>query len=1068
MGKFEDIVHASITIQRAYRRYKKKKEERKKSAKIMQQKKLALKSEMPKKDIIRKPTKFDGQKKTKKRNLAEEAFAAVTIQRAYRRYKIKKDGNRKSANKSKYQPQGSSDKTAKKPQGLGRKQRSRPKLAEVVQATTTIQRAYRRFRKEEKMMVVKKCEQPQTRLKSQKLRQEHPKKPSLTSQARVKRQKSTPKFSDIVQSAVIIQRAYRSFKKRKHGNQQRKSGNKTKQKEQDFKKKQTRSSRGATQKQSFKRQQTFSDVVLATRTIQKAYRSYSARKRARLQAKGDLEELPDLAAADVVAATIKIQSAYKGFQTRKMVKKHKEVMPDLNCAQVKDATIKIQSAYRGFQTRKIIKEQNQDLPDLKAAEVVAATIKIQSAYKGFRTRKMIEAHREIMPDLNCAQVQDATVKIQSAFKGYQVRKTHAKVPFTPQPSIDFDHMPLSDMTEKHSKRVPPVPQRFDTQDIQRKTKSTSSNVPNDFGVKETLKSPLPARSSRLKEVAIPTVPPSSHERPLGQSKQEQPSSTSSEIENKDDQPGFLQQSLLRKESLQSFFKKQSEPSSPITPTQPAEEKERGRKESLTRAFREAGETIRSRSKSKEKHKKELSLPQKEMDEQTKSKIGGFFSSMFKSKSKQKPTTPTDPLSPDMKAMANVEFKFDETMEIKSHIEEKPQKLSMTADARDELIKSASPKTNTSDAESRRSDKLSRTSSKEDEIASCSSGSQFKLNKSAIGSKVEGRSSRRMSQESKEISSKPGANISKQVAAQDSKTTSVQSELEDPNLKKDLIHVVLSAVEENWLNQAPKPTLDKVAALQALDSDPELENSERSTSEADYVKKKMKAQKSEDLNSDDEGAQLCKQESADGDLPYVETTLPQEKPGIVTITPSSQRVSQCKLTSTERPRSSSPRKPGKLSQYVKTKEKADPEHNKEPMTVKLPRQESKTKMKAKPGSSQQSWDKFSAAGLQSPKQVRKTAPQPKPEKKKQPKKYESTEPIKSPTDTGRAGLQTPTGTQIVSPEECSCDCHHESPPNTLTRTLSQKSRGVLRSSMVAASTSSSGSSSRPVPCAASRK
>jgi len=833
------------------------------------------------------------------------------------------------------------------------------------------------------------------------------------------------------------------------------------------------------------------------------------------------------------------------------VKKHKEVMPDLNCAQVKDATIKIQSAYRGFQTRKIIKEQNQDLPDLKAAEVVAATIKIQSAYKGFRTRKMIEAHKEILPDLNCAQVQDATVKIQSAyrgfktrkqmkssnedlpkipnkkrsdeianedlpdlcdqetlaaalkiqsaFKGYQVRKTHAKVPFTPQPSIDFDHMPPSDMTEKHSKRVPPVPQRFDTQDIQRKTKSTSSNVPNDFGVKETLKSPLPARSSRLKEVAIPTVPPSSHERPLGQSKQEQPSSTSSEIENKDDQQGFLQQSLLRKESLQSFFKKQSEPSSPITPTQPVEEKERGRKESLTRAFREAGETIRSRSKSKEKHKKELSLPQKEKDEQTKSKIGGFFSSMFKSKSKQKPTTPTDPLSPDMKAMANVEFKFDETMEIKSQVEEKPQKLSMTADARDELIKSASPKTNTSDAESRRSDKLSRTSSKEDEIASCSSGSQFKLNKSAIGSKVEGRSSRRMSQESKEISSKPGANISKQVAAQDSKTTSVQSELEDPNLKKDLIHVVLSAVEENWLNQAPKPTLDKVAALQALDSDPELENSERSTSEADYVKKKMKAQKSEDLNSDDEGAQLCKQESADGDLPYVETTLPQEKPGIVTITPSSQRVSQCKLTSTERPRSSSPRKPGKLSQYVKTKEKADPEHNKEPMTVKLPRQESKTKMKAKPGSSQQSWDKFSAAGLQSPKQVRKTAPQPKPErkkreppksmnitqesspnkpewidceslpeKKKQPKKYESTEPIKSPTDTGRAGLQTPTGTQIVSPEECSCDCHHESPPNTLTRTLSQKSRGVLRSSMVAASTSSSGSSSRPVPCAASRK
>ena len=31
---------------------------------------------------------------------------------------------------------------------------------------------------------------------------------------------------------------------------------------------------GATNQQSLKRQQTFSDVVLATRTIQKAYRSY--------------------------------------------------------------------------------------------------------------------------------------------------------------------------------------------------------------------------------------------------------------------------------------------------------------------------------------------------------------------------------------------------------------------------------------------------------------------------------------------------------------------------------------------------------------------------------------------------------------------------------------------------------------------------------------------------------------------------------------------------------------------------------------------------------------------------
>merc|ERR1712130_957103 len=87
-----------------------------------------------------------------------------------------------------------------------------------------------------------------------------------------------------------------------------------------------------------------------------------------------------------------------------------------------------------------------------------------------------------------------------------------------------------------------------------------------------------------------------------------------------------------------------------------------------------------------------------------------------------------------------------------------------------------------------------------------------------------------SQKQDKVSSDKSEAVSK---SDDSNGKSVQpvgqSELEDPNLKKDLIHTVLNAVQENWLNQAPKPTLDKAAALQVPDSDPELENSERSTS-----------------------------------------------------------------------------------------------------------------------------------------------------------------------------------------------------------------------------------------------
>merc|ERR1719510_1563919 len=148
------------------------------------------------------------------------------------------------------------------------------------------------------------------------------------------------------------------------------------------------------------------------------------------------EDLPDLNAADVAAAAVKIQSAYKGFKARKMVEQHKELMPDLNCAQVQDATIKIQSAYRGFQTRKEMAkskaEQDDDLPDLCDQETLAAAL-----------------------------------KIQSAFKGYQVRKVVGKVPLTPQPSIDFEHMSPADLNgTSSSKRVPPVPRRFDSKEKQ--------------------------------------------------------------------------------------------------------------------------------------------------------------------------------------------------------------------------------------------------------------------------------------------------------------------------------------------------------------------------------------------------------------------------------------------------------------------------------------------------------------------------------------------------------------------------------------------------------------------------
>ena len=132
--------------------------------------------------------------------------------------------------------------------------------------------------------------------------------------------------------------------------------------------------------------------------------------------------------------------------------------------------------------------------------------------------------KDEIPDICDPETLAAALKIQSAFKGYQVRKVQKKVPLTPQPSLDFENLTPADFipSKLPSKRVPPVPQRSATTEIQKQTSTpVSKPVPKPFGVKDSPKSPLPARSSKLKEVPIPSVPPQTKQR------QRVPSSSSS-------------------------------------------------------------------------------------------------------------------------------------------------------------------------------------------------------------------------------------------------------------------------------------------------------------------------------------------------------------------------------------------------------------------------------------------------------------------------------------------------------------------------------------------------------------
>ena len=142
-------------------------------------------------------------------------------------------------------------------------------------------------------------------------------------------------------------------------------------------------------------------------------------------------------------------------------------------------------------------------------------------------------------------------------------------------------------------------------------------------------------------------------------------------------------------------------------------------------------------------------------------------------------------------------------------------------------------------------------------------------------------------------------------------------------KDDLIHVVLNAVEENWLNQAPQPTLDKAKALRGHEHEnaaaelSELSESEKDTHELEKLKVEQRElddeatrglwpKKSVATVSAPSSAACNMAEGDYDDLPFLESTLPQERGGFtVTITPSYQRVSaDCKLASMSRPPRSS--------------------------------------------------------------------------------------------------------------------------------------------------------------------
>ncbi|KAK6627803.1 hypothetical protein RUM44_010282 [Polyplax serrata] len=235
--------------------------------------------------------------------------------------------------------------------------------------------------------------------------------------------------------------------------------------------------------------------------------------------------------------------------------------------------------------------------------------------------------------------------------------------------------------------------------------------------------------------------------------------------------------------------------------------------------------------------------------------------------------------------------------------------------------------------------------------------------------------------------------------------------------------------------------------------------------ADGIRKLKLPPEPGDLEDDHERKGLVYQESFEDELPYVPTTLPQERSLGVPIVPVKQRMTEIKTCPIERPRSTTPINPTTLEDFVSSGKESAPSVNvEEKMKISLPRDDSITSKNKSPrrfSAKGKSWFEFAEEGLQSPRDQRKsslrTSPSPPPlpptssppsvlstsapptasswinfeelpEKRKQPKRITTVPAHRNSDDGGNLTEKPgPSGTEnvvynYVSPEDCQCECH----------------------------------------------
>ncbi|RZB39366.1 hypothetical protein BDFB_006617 [Asbolus verrucosus] len=527
-------------------------------------------------------------------------------------------------------------------------------------------------------------------------------------------------------------------------------------------------------------------------------------------------------------------------------------------------------------------------------------------------------------------------------------------------------------------------------------------------------------------------------------------------------------SLSRKSSFASLFRSKETIISPESPTVPGCR----RKNTITGILREASDSLRDRSRSRSKSRdrdKSATLsaaPSSTESIDSKTKQKSVFS-IFKPKKGENKTrvehesTSSSEVLPSIEGIAKVEFKFNDNSTRKKYYETPLEGDSIR-------IPLHSP-THYEDRSILQDLKTSSQDSQETvievnrnvEAIVESVPKDLENNTNQVHSSKPELTKRQSSTSSENVvfSTKLGSNneIFSTKLPKDKQTRNdvVDSETKPTEMnggeKMENSHVEETTPQTNDEIKPKKEVSNRNSMVSSAPDDDRYYSSESERdSEVDFPKTKKDLDLKLDLEyvEPERKGLVLQQDSYEDELPYIPTTLPQERSAAVPIVPIKQRSTfEMKTCPIERPRSTTPINPSCLEEYC---EEVMGTFNTESITktieklkISLPRHDSVDKSVKSPRNkpSNTNWFEFaekgiSTSGRRSSLTQESEVPPPLPpkgihkewinfeeipERRKPPKRIQ-TLPSRGHIDVPDSVLQDNVVYNYVNPEECKCECH----------------------------------------------